>query len=128
VKLLFDTNALLWSLNDDRRLGPTARRLINSPNNNTLVSIVLFWEIAIKQRTGKLKADVQVAAAAIERSGAVVLDTTLAHLQVLLGLPMHHRDPFDHLLIAQTITEGATLVSEDHDMPKYSVPVMNCPG
>ena len=126
MKLLLDTNALLWLLNNDGRLGPTARGMIQDPSNNVLVSIASLWEIAIKQRIGKLQADVLAVAASVERSSAVVLPITLPHLATLLGLPRHHRDPFDHLLIAQAIAENATLMSEDRRMPSYPVPVASC--
>ena len=100
--------------------------MIQDPSNNVLVSIASLWEIAIKQHIGKLQADVLAVAASVERSSAVVLPINLLHLATLLGLPRHHRDPFDHLLIAQAIAENATLMSEDRWMPSYPVPVVSC--
>lgn len=128
MKLLLDTHALLWWLSDDARLGQQARALIADPGNAVLVSAVSLWEIVVKVRVGKLDADIGEIATAIERQGFGVLGIDPAYLTVLAGLPLHadHRDPFDHLLIAQAITEGATFVSEDRNTPRYPVDVLSC--
>ena len=126
MRLLLDTHTLLWALNDDKRLGPTARDLISNPANEVMVSIASLWELAIKSQIGKLKADIQGMSDAINRSGVALLDINIAHLAALTGLPRHHKDPFDHLLIAQAIAEQATLVSEDRWMASYPVPVVSC--
>lgn len=126
MKLLLDTHALLWWLGDDDRLGPRARALIGDPGNDVLVSVASLWEIVVKVRVGKLEADVREIADAVEREGFVPLGISAAHLLTLVGLPMHHRDPFDHLLIAQAISEGAAIVSEDEHTPSYPVAVVSC--
>jgi PIN domain nuclease of toxin-antitoxin system len=128
VKLLLDTHALLWWLSDDTRLGQQARNLIADPGNDVLVSTASLWEIAVKARVGKLEADVKEIADAAERDGFTSLGIAPAHLVTLGGLPIHqdHRDPFDHLLIAQAITEGATFVSEDRNIPRYAVRFITC--
>ena len=126
MKLLLDTQALLWWLTDDDQLGRQARELIEDPGNSVLISMVSFWEIAVKTRVGKLQADIKEIADAVPREGFVLLDIGVAHLLTLAGLPMHHRDPFDHLLIAQAITEDALFISEDRNAARYKVRAMTC--
>jgi PIN domain nuclease of toxin-antitoxin system len=126
LKLLLDTHALLWWLGDDARLGPEARERIEQSNNKVLVSQISLWEIAIKVGIGKLRIDLGEALAAIRERGLDELGLKPAHLTTLAALERHHRDPFDHMLIAQTIVEGATLMSEDRRMREYPVAVIGC--
>lgn len=126
MKLLLDTHALLWWLADDDRLGPRARDSIEDPGNDVLVSVVSLWEIVVKVRVGKLEASIKDIVDAIDREGFTLLSISSAHLLGLTDLPMHHRDPFDHLLIAQAITEAAVFVSEDQNTSKYPVERVTC--
>ena len=128
MKILLDTHALLWWLNDDGALGTRARDFIAEPENDVLVSAVSLWEIAVKVRVGKLTADIADIAEAVVRDGFDYLDIRPSHLVALSRLPRHpdHRDPFDHLLVAQAITEDATFVSEDRHMARYSVRTIGC--
>lgn len=126
MKLLLDTHALLWWLADDEQLGTRARGLIEEPGNDVLVSVVSLWEIVVKVRVGKLEADIEDVATAVQRDGFAFLGIGVAHLRRVADLPMHHRDPFDHLLIAQAAVEGATFVSEDRHTPKYPVRFITC--
>lgn len=126
MKFLLDTHALLFWLNDDARLGPRVRKLIADPRNDILVSSGSFWEIVVKMRIGKLTADINEIIDATERGGFVRLGIEPSHLAALATLPLHHRDPFDHLLIAQALAEQATFVSADKNAPKYPVPVLAC--
>jgi PIN domain nuclease of toxin-antitoxin system len=121
VKLLLDTHALLWWLSDDPRLGKPARGLIADPGNDILVSMVALWKIVVKVRIGKFAADIGKFCTEIEAQAFAVLDVTPAHLLTLAELPTHHRDPFDHLLIAQAISEGAVFMSEDANARSYAV-------
>lgn len=126
MKLLLDTHTLLWWLADDERLGSRARELIEDPGNDVLLSVVSLWEIVVKVRVGKLHADVEKVAAAARRDGFALLDIGVAHLRKAADLPMHHRDPFDHLPIAQAVVEGATFISEDRHTHKYPVRFVAC--
>jgi PIN domain nuclease of toxin-antitoxin system len=128
VKLLLDTHVLLWWLADDDRLKAQVRKLIADPGNDVFVSVVVLWEIVVKQRVGKLRLDIEEVVEAVERGGFTLLDITVAHLRTLVRLPMHHRDPFDHLLAAQAITESASLLSDDRNVPKYGVRTITCSG
>lgn len=126
MKLLLDTHALLWWLVDDAQLGPKARGLIADPGNTILVSHVSLWEIAIKVGIGKLQVDIDQVVAAIHERGLDELGLEPAHLSTLAALARHHRDPFDHMLIAQAIVEGATLMSNDGRMADYPVALVGC--
>jgi PIN domain nuclease of toxin-antitoxin system len=126
VKFLLDTHALLWWLADDDQLGGRAREVVADPANDILISMVSLWEIAVKVRIGKLQADIEEIITAVQREGFTVLDVGMAHLVMLAGLPMHHRDPFDHLLIAQAMTEEATFMSEDRNATRYPVRMVTC--
>ncbi|MGH7153610.1 MAG: type II toxin-antitoxin system VapC family toxin [Acetobacteraceae bacterium] len=126
MKFLLDTHALLWWLEDHQHLGARARNLIADPANDILVSVVSLWEIVVKARIGKLDADCKEVFRATERDGFVLLAIDLPHLLILGGLAMHHRDPFDHLLIAQAIAEGAAFISEDRNVSRYPVEVIPC--
>ena len=128
MKLLLDTHALIWWLSDDDRIGPRARALIADPGNDILVSVVSLWEIVVKVRVGKLEADIREISGACDRSGFISLDVRPDHLRLLATLPMHHRDPFDHLLIAQAIAEDADLVTDDRHAGRYPVRVVACGG
>ena len=126
MRVLLDTHTLLWWLTDDDRLGSQARDLIADPGNDVLVSMVSLWEIAVKMRVGKLEADMEDILKAVDRDKFMLLDINPTHLLTLARLPMHHRDPFDHLLIAQAITEDATFISEDQILSKYSSRTVTC--
>jgi len=124
LRLLIDTHILLWWLELNERLTPSTRALIDDPDNDPIVSIVSFWEIALKVRTGKLKADIAAIARTLEGQRFTRLGIEDDHLQTLLGLPNHHRDPFDQLLIAQAIAEGAAFVTHDNIAARYPVKVI----
>lgn len=126
MRLLLDTHALLWWLNDDAKLGTRARDLIGNSENDVLVSVVSLWEITVKLRIGKLDADIEEILAILPDQGFDRLDITDAHLVALAALPFHHRDPFDHLLMAQAIGEGAHFVSQDRNVALYGIPFVTC--
>jgi PIN domain nuclease of toxin-antitoxin system len=128
VRLLLDTHALLWWLGDDPRLGPAARIRIADAGTEVLVSVVSLWEIVVKVRLGKLEARIEEVEAAIDADGFLRLPITPRHLSALRDLPAHHRDPFDHLLIAQAIAEGAAFVTADRGAPAYGAEVLACEG
>ncbi|WP_201863930.1 type II toxin-antitoxin system VapC family toxin [Microvirga soli] len=126
MRILLDTHALLWWLAGDPRIEHTARDLIADPAHDILVSIASLWEIVVKMRVGKLEADIRDITAAINAQGFETLAVRPEHLEELVRLPMHHRDPFDHLLIAQAICEGLTLLSEDQHVSAYPVAHVTC--
>lgn len=89
MRLLLDTHALLWWLNDDEKLGNHARSLIGDPENDVLVSSVSLWEITVKLRIGKLDADIEEILAILSIQGFYRLDITDAHLIALAALPLY---------------------------------------
>ena len=126
MRLLLDTHALLWWLADNAQLGPGARDLIGDPANDILVSVVSLWEIQVKVRAGKLDADLRDILEAISAQGFELLPVAPAHLLGLADLPTHHKDPFDHLLIAQAIAEAVIFMSADRHAADYPVQVIPC--
>lgn len=123
MKLLLDTHAALWWLADDARVGPAAARQLNDETNRILLSAAVIWEVAVKRSLGKLQAPSNLAPTLVA-AGAQPLAITLDHAAAVEALPWHHRDPFDRMLIAQALMEGATIVSQDERMQPYGVPVV----
>lgn len=123
MRLLLDTHALLWWLLDDPALPATARRAIERAEA-VYASAASVWEIAIKQRLGKLP-ELAISVAElpglIGQSGFVPLPVHDRHAAAVCALPQHHRDPFDHLLIVQARMEGLTLVSRDAQFKAYGI-------
>jgi len=123
VKLILDTHAALWWLSGDERFGAAAEEQITDATNQVLLSAAVVWEVAIKRSLGKLAAPDDLAAALIA-GGAQPLAIGLEHAAAVQGLPWHHRDPFDRLLIAQATVERAALVSADEALRAYDVRVV----
>lgn len=119
-KLLLDTQIFLWWLNDDSKLSSKAKKLIADQNNEIFVSAVSGWEISIKRGRGKLKAPEQLNEL-VEITGFEHLPVTYLHGEKAGSLPMHHRDPFDRMLIAQAQIENLILVSSDKEISKYKI-------
>lgn len=126
MRLLLDTHALIWCMENNRKLGPRTRDMLTDPVNDVLVSIGSLWEIVVKVRAGKLIADAAKIARLVGQNGFRWLELRQQHLVVLADLPFHRRDPFDHLLIAQAIAESATLVTVDRDIARYPVEIVTC--
>lgn len=124
MTIILDTHTFLWFIAGDKKLSTQARSLIEDPNNRVLLSIVSVWEIVVKASTGKLplsRSFVDLIGQDVDGNGIEVLPTTLAHLETLSRLPLLHRDPFDRLLIAQSISEGIPIVGTDIAFDQYSV-------
>jgi PIN domain nuclease of toxin-antitoxin system len=122
--VLLDTHALLWWLGDNERLGPEARRVIMT--GEVFVSIVTLWEIATKHGLGKLAIAPEPVSNVIDKSGFVVLDVARHHCFALARLPLHHRDPFDRMLIAQAQSEQLPIMTSDRQFASYSVKLLSC--
>lgn len=123
MRLLLDTHALLWWLLDDPALPASARRAIERAET-VYVSSASVWEIAIKQRLGKLP-ELTLGVAElpdlIAQCRFVPLAVTDRHAAAVARLPQHHRDPFDHMLIAQALAETLALVTRDERFATYGV-------
>lgn len=106
---------------DERdRIGKRAIDAIDGDKGEIVVSAVVVWEVAIKRRLGKLDAPADLLEQ-LEKAGVDLLPVTARHGDRAGALPMHHRDPFDRLLIAQAAIDGLTLVSADSEIGKYEV-------
>lgn len=124
MQILMDTHTLLWFTLASPKMSQKARELIEEPANDRFLSIVSPWEAGIKVSTGKLTLAKPVDVFFGERmrqNGFLMLPITLAHIARVATLPFHHRDPFDRLLIAQSLTEGIPLVSADTALDAYGV-------
>lgn len=124
MTVLLDTHTFLWFCQDDPSLSAAAKTLIENPANRKLVSLASCWEIAIKAGLGKLhlgEPSSTYIPNALARTGFELLPIALAHATAVETLPLHHRDPFDRLLIAQAIIEGIPVVSIDADLDAYGV-------
>jgi PIN domain nuclease of toxin-antitoxin system len=125
VKLLLDTQILLWAAGQPERLSAKARRLLNNPRNELLFSAASLWEIAIKKTLGR--EDFQVEPRLLRRglldNGYAELPVTSQHAVSIDGLPPLHKDPFDRLLLAQALSEGITLLTADAQLARYPGPV-----
>jgi PIN domain nuclease of toxin-antitoxin system len=123
VILLLDAHAVLWWLADDPTLAAAARRAIADPASDVLVSAATVWEIGIKRALGKLEAPDDLLGA-IDASGFDGLPVTLADADLAAGLPPHHRDPFDRMLVAQAHRLAAVIVSRDQAFAPYDCEVL----
>jgi PIN domain nuclease of toxin-antitoxin system len=124
MRLLLDTHAFLWFFTDDPQLSATAKALIADPTNEILVSPASYWEVAIKVSIGKYPLTVpfeEFWTAGINGSGFVILPIALPHAAVLSSLPMHHKDPFDRMIISQAIAEQIPVVTMDTTFNSYAV-------
>lgn len=123
MRLLLDTHALIWWLEDSVELSADAREQVANGLNEVVVSAASAWEMAIKEATGKLRAPATLEQA-IETSGFTALPITIRHALKAGSLPAHHRDPFDRMLIAQALAEGLTIVTRDQRFEQYGVDVL----
>ena len=123
MRLLLDTHVLLWWRDDSPRLSPRARGEIADATNEILVSIASFWEIMIKRGLGKLSFSDDLEDVVREESFGLI-PISFQHLRRLETLPALHRDPFDRMLIAQALTEGVPLVTNDRALLSYGVPTL----
>jgi len=121
MRLLLDTHALLWWLADDPQLGERARDQIADPANTVVVSSASLWEIVIKQRLGKLQVDIAAIEKEVAQQGMVRLGLEADHLIELSSMAVHHRDPFDQMLVAQARAEDMPLLTADTRIAAYSV-------
>jgi len=129
LTLLLDTQALLWWLIGDRRLGLGARSAIGSNAAQPWVSVASVWEAAIKSAAGRLRLPKPpgelLSEVALRDAGFQAIAIRAAHALVAGALPRHHADPFDRLLIAQAQIEGLTIVTSDAAFEEYDVKLLD---
>lgn len=125
MRFLVDAHALLWALGEPSALSPAARDAIADPSNLIVVSTASLWECAIKASIGRLELPEDFYDS-VPEAGYEVMPIRISHLNVYRTLPMHHRDPFDRMLVAQARAEAMTLISRDPEIAKYDVDVLVC--
>ena len=123
-RILLDTHALIWWLNGDNKLGVNAIKYISQPENDIYVSAATIWEMSIKQQMGKLLAPDDIESK-IKQSGFSELPISLFHGQQAGRLALHHKDPFDRMLIAQAQAEGLEILTKDENFPAYGIRLIN---
>ncbi|MEM9542415.1 MAG: type II toxin-antitoxin system VapC family toxin [Cyanobacteria bacterium P01_E01_bin.42] len=123
TQLLLDTHIFIWYSTDDPKLGSALSNHLEDSDNALFLSIASLWEIAIKLNIGKLNLGCPFPELCIFCTDAdiTILPIAQADLEFYLGLPLHHRDPFDRLIISQAITRSLTVVSRDAMFAAYSV-------
>jgi PIN domain nuclease of toxin-antitoxin system len=124
MRLLLDTNVLLWHIAGSSRMSEHVRDVIAAPDAELFVSMASLWEIAIKVGLGKLTLSApfsELHQKFLPERGFQLLLITPAHLDYLLTLSLHHRDPFDRIIVAQALSENLTLVSSDEGLDAYGI-------
>jgi PIN domain nuclease of toxin-antitoxin system len=127
VRVLLDTHALVWALGDPDRLSSRARATIVDQATVVYVSLTSAWELAILQSLERVRLGVPLGTLFTEGLAALrfhLLPIRLPHIAGVAGLPQHHRDPFDRLLVATALEEKLTIVSADRSFKRYGVPVV----
>ena len=125
MRFLLDTHLLLWTVGRSTRLSATARQLIGDPQNQVFFSAASIWEVAIKYGLGRpdFRIDPRTLRRDLLGHGYSELPVTGEHAAAVASLPVLHKDPFDRLLIAQSILEGITLLTVDRVIASYPTPV-----
>jgi len=124
VRLLLDTHALYWYIDGDPQLSATVQALIQDASNEVLVSPASYWEIAIKISIGKWQLNrpyEEFIDIGLNQYGFKTLPIRPTHTARLIGLPFHHKDPFDRLLVAQAIVEDVPVISSDPRLDAYGI-------
>ncbi|MGH3802940.1 MAG: type II toxin-antitoxin system VapC family toxin [Pseudonocardiaceae bacterium] len=123
MRLLLDTHAIIWWLEQSPRLSAAAQSAITDSSNDVFVSAVSALEMSLKSARGKLRAPSDLDEL-IVANAFVELPITVRHGIALRHVPHHHKDPFDRLLVAQAHVEGLTLVTADRELGAYGVPIL----
>jgi PIN domain nuclease of toxin-antitoxin system len=124
VNYLIDTHTLLWILKDDSKLSKKAKRLYLDPQNEILFSMSGIWELAIKSSLGRVSLDTSLGEFVqehIKGNDIGILHIELPHVLRVEQLPFHHRNPFDRLLISQSIENNLPIISSDKNFDLYRI-------
>lgn len=127
MRLLLDTHAFLWFIGGDERLSDNAKEAIANLENDVFLSAASLWEIAVKINIGKLKLPrpfSELVPEQLMQNEINILHIELSHMTRYVDLPLHHRDPFDRLIIVQAQMEEMPLVSKDEVFGSYEVDLL----
>ncbi|NEP58238.1 MAG: type II toxin-antitoxin system VapC family toxin [Symploca sp. SIO2G7] len=128
MNILLDTHVFLWFINDDPRLSDNLKYLVEDEDNVIYLSLASLWEISIKSNLGKLNIGnsyTEFVEAEIIQSRISLIEIKLEHFKINATLPFHHRDPFDRLIIAQSMAENIPIITLDSAFEQYSVIIIN---
>lgn len=123
-RYLLDTHCFIWLAVDDPRLTDAARSCVAESENQLFLSVASVWEMAIKKSLGRLELKISLRDFVEHQLGALatqLLEIRSEHALLVEGLPFHHRDPFDRLLVAHAIRENLTVLGADSSFDKYGV-------
>ena len=125
MKLLLDTQVVLWAAGQPEKLSAAARRLLNDADNELIFSAASLWEIAIKKALGRddFRVEPRLLRRGLLDNGYEELAITSLHAVSIDSLPELHKDPFDRLLLSQALVEGMTFVTSDEQVFRYPVPM-----
>ncbi len=125
MKLLLDTQLLLWAAGQPEKLSEEARSLLDNPRHELVFSAANLWEVAIKHELGRadFRVDPRLFRRGLLDNGYGELAVTSEHAVAVDGLPPIHKDPFDRILVAQAIIEGITLLTADPQVARYPGPI-----
>lgn len=127
MNILLDTHVLIWLDLEPEKLSPSAKKILADTENMLFLSVVSVWEMQIKSQIGKLshsKALSEVIQEQRKINRIQILSVELPHVLKVGELPLHHRDPFDRLLIAQALVEDMTILSKDAVFQQYNANVI----
>lgn len=126
MKLLLDTHVFIWWDSDPSQLSPIAATALTDPSNQIFLSVASVWEMVIKMQLGKMRLRLPLQDIILQQqtNGLEILQISLEHTLAVGGLSLLHKDPFDRLLVAQSKVEGAQLVSADHHLSQYGIPLL----
>lgn len=125
MRVLIDTNVFLWGIQHEDRLSRRVQALL--PKSDVWISVASLWEIITKVKVGKLILPAPVGeylSEKLRQNGVLILPITFAHVRRLEELPLHHRDPFDRILIAQSLDENVPVVTSDPWFKQYPVQII----
>jgi PIN domain nuclease of toxin-antitoxin system len=123
LRLLLDTHVVVWALSTPERLSERSRKAIEAAENEVFVSVISPWEMAVKGPRQGLHPpdDLEMQ---LSRQRFDILPVLLRHTEPIESMPLHHRDPFDRMLVAQAIVDGLTIVTADRKLTNYQVSLM----
>ncbi len=124
MNLLLDTHTLIWYLEGSQELSQTSQNLIDDAGNTNFVSVASFWEIAIKLSIGgkiELSQPFEKLSQLAWENSITILPIRFDHTTIVKSLPFHHKDPFDRIIIAQSIWDDMPIVSRDGHFDAYDI-------
>ena len=127
MRALLDTSSFLWFIGGSKKLSAKAREVMENYDNELVMSVASLWEIAIKLSIGKLELSEpfdRLIPEKIEENTIDILQINLSHLSAMMMLPLHHRDPFDRLIIAQGIFEKLPIIACDEAFESYHIDII----